>query len=45
MPDEDDEEYEAPEDDYDGYGAPAPEPPAFARKGQLAKVDEDIPFE
>ena len=37
--DEDDEEYEAPEDDY---GAPEPPP---SRKGELKGVDDEIPFE
>ncbi len=37
---EEDEEYEAPDDDYG-----APEPPMPARKGNLQSVDEDIPFE
>ncbi len=37
--DEDDEEYEAPEDDYG-----APEPPA-PRKGELKAMDDEIPFE
>ncbi len=35
---EDDEEYEAPEDDYG-----APEPPA--RKGSLKSLEEEVPFE
>ncbi len=37
---EDDEEYEAPEDDYG-----APEPPMPARKGELKSLDDEIPFE
>ncbi len=39
VPDED-EEYEAPEDDYG-----APEPPMPPRKGNLEGMDEDIPFD
>ena len=39
---DDDEEYEAPEDDY---GAPEP-PPSVARKGNLKNMDDDeLPFE
>ncbi len=36
---DDDEEYEAPEDDY---GAPEPPP---TRKGSLKSIDDEIPFE
>jgi hypothetical protein len=39
---DDDEEYVAPEDDYDD-GYQPPEPPA--RKGDLSKADDEIPFE
>ena len=39
MPEEDDEEYEAPEDDYG-----MPEPPPM-RKGSLKVADDEIPFE
>ena len=37
--DDDDVEYEAPDDDY---GMPEPPP---ARKGELAKMDDELPFE
>ena len=37
---EDDEEYVAPDDDYG-----VPEPPMPPRKGDLAKADDEIPFE
>ncbi len=37
---EDDEEYEAPEDDYGD-----PTPPVSPRKGNLAPLDNEIPFE
>ncbi len=37
--DDDDEEYEAPDDDY---GMPEPPP---ARKGELKKTDNELPFE
>ncbi len=37
---DDDEEYEAPDDDYG-----APEPPMPPRKGELRVVDDEIPFE
>ena len=41
MPEDDDEEYVAPDDDYG-----APEPPMPPRKGDLAKADDDeLPFE
>ena len=36
---DDDVEYEAPDDDY---GMPEPPP---ARKGELAKADDELPFE
>lgn len=41
VPDDDDEEYVAPDDDYG-----APEPPMPPRKGNLTKADDDeLPFE
>ena len=42
VPDDDDEEYEAPEDDYG-----SPEPPPAPRKGRGLKevADDEIPFE
>ncbi len=42
MPDEEDEEYEAPEDDFGDYGAPEPPMP---RSGSLKGMDDEIPFE
>ena len=39
IPDDDDEEYVAPDDDY---GMPEPPP---ARKGELRVADDEIPFE
>ena len=38
---EDDEEYEAPEDDY----APPEPPPSVTRKGDLKAMDDELPFE
>ena len=41
SPDDYEEEYEAPEDDYT-----PPEPPEFPeRKGELKNTDDEIPFE